>query len=211
MMRTLRYGIAFMSAACAAIVSLLLRREMSKKSAPSARPESNQETQEETLRILRAELKDGLDKQFQTIDALDRKAGVVLGSASLVVALMTFASGAVFQKALEPSCASNLLRLGFVVAGLIYALIICCVVLALKVRTYYLPTKLDRDEIEGYLDLDRAGVRRQLLANYIQRFGTNLTAIAGKARWVQISLVLLAADGILLTILVIVGTSIAGP
>lgn len=166
-----------------------------------------EEVRRETVEVMLGELKGALDKEFQAIDALDRKGGIIFGSASLVVALMTIAHAAFFQKALEPSCASICLQVGFVIGGLVYVGIICCMIRAFKVTTYYLPVKLDAEEIQkGYLGLDKAAAREQLLANYIEYSGINSTIIDKKARWVEISLRLLGADVAYLTILVIVGT-----
>ena len=166
-----------------------------------------EEMRRETIEVLLAELKEGLDKQFGAIDGLDRKAGIILGSASLVIALMTVAHGAFFQKALEPNCASTWMQVGLVIGGLVYVGIIYCVVRAFRVTTYYLPVRLDREEIHnGYLGLTRAEVREQLLANYIEYSGVNLMIIDKKAKWVQISLYLLGADIVYLTMLLLVGT-----
>jgi len=170
-----------------------------------------EEARRETVEVLLTELKGALDKEFQAIEALDRKAGIMLGSASLVVALMTVAYGAFLQRTLEPSIASVCLQAGLVAGAAVYVRLIYCTARAFGVTTYYLPLKLDVDEIQNwYLRLNKAEVREQLLAQYIEYSARNSMIIDKKAPWLQKTLWLLAADTAYLTVLVIVGTLILG-
>ena len=172
-------------------------------------PPEKEQARRETVEVMLTELKRALDKEFQAIEALDRKAGIILGSASLVVALMTVSYGPFLQRALEPSIASVCLHAGLVAGAVVYIRLIYCTVRAFGVTTYYLPVKLDVDEIEnGYLRLNKAEVQEQLLAQYIEYSAVNSMIIDKKAPWLQKSLWLLAADTAYLTVLVIVGTLI---
>jgi hypothetical protein len=170
-----------------------------------------EEARRETVEVLLTELKGTLDKEFQAIEALDRKGGIILGSASLVVALMTVAYGAFLETALEPSTASLCLQAGLIAAAAVYARLMYCTVRAFGVTSYYLPLKLDVDEIQnGYLGLNKAEVREQLLANYIEYSALNSMIIDKKAPWLQSALWLLAADTAYLIVLLIPGTLILG-
>ena len=166
-----------------------------------------EEARGETVEVLLAQLKDTLDKQFHAVDGLDQKAGMVLGSGSLVVALIAVLASGLLQGLIRANTVSPYLQLGFVIGAVLYIGIIYCVVRAFRVTTYYLPLQLDPQEIrKGYLGLSKAQVREQLLANYIEYCSANSTILEEKARWVQISLYVLAADTAYLTTVVIAGT-----
>jgi hypothetical protein len=170
-----------------------------------------EETRAETVEVLLIELRHALDKEFRAIDALDHKGGIILGSASLVVALMTAAYGAFFQRPLQPNTACLCLQVGLVAAAAVYIRLMYCAVRGFRVTTYYLPLRLDEKEIHNaYLGLNKAEVREQLLANYIKYSALNSTIIDKKAAWVEKALSLLAADTAYPTVLVIVGTLILG-
>lgn len=161
----------------------------------------------EAVEVLLGELRRAQDKQFHAIDGLDRKAGVVLGSASLVVGLMAVAHGSLLQGFVRSSCAYATVKAAFVLAALVYVAIMCCLVVALRVKAYYLPIKFDREEIrDGYLRLSGADAREQLLANYVEYLGVNALTIRKKATWVQVSLGLLAGDVILFTVIIVLTT-----
>lgn len=170
-----------------------------------------EEARRETVEVLLAQLRDTLDKQFHAIDGLDQKAGIVLGSSTLVVALIGVLATAFLQGPLQSNPAPPYMRLAFVIGAVLYIGVILCVVGAFRVVTYYLPLQLDPEEIrKGYLGLSKAQVREQLLANYIKYCSTNSTVLESKAGWVQASLYLLAADTAYLTIVVIAATVMAG-
>ena len=173
-------------------------------------PEKEQ-ARRQTVEVLLTELKGALDKEFQAIEALDRKAGIILGSASLVVALMTAAYGAFLQRAVEPNIVSACLQAGLAIGALVYIRVMYCTVRAFRVTTYYLPLKLDAEHIQkSYLGLNKAELGEQLLAQYIEHSGGNLMIIDKKGAWVQQSLYLLAGDTAYLTLLVIIGAIILG-
>ena len=166
-----------------------------------------EEARGETVELLLAQLKDTLDKQFHAIDGLDQKAGIVLGSASLVVALIALLAGAFLQNPVGSNTAPPYMRWAFVIGAALYIGVIVCVVRAFGVTTYYLPLRLDADGIrKRYLGRSSAEVREQLVADYIEHCSTNATLIAQKARWVQASLCVLAADTVYLTIVVVAAT-----
>lgn len=172
-------------------------------------PPEKQYARPETVDLLLGEFRHTLEEQFDAVEGLDRKAGVILSSASLVVALMTLAYGAFLQRALGPSSASACLRAGLVMGAIVYVRLMYCTVRAFRVATYYLPLKVDSQEIHNaYLALKKPEAAEQLLANYIEYCGINSAIIRDKAVWVQNSLCLLAADTAYLSILVIVGTLI---
>lgn len=176
------------------------------------RDAESRKAREETVEVLLAELERAMDKQFEAIDALDSKAGIIFGAASLVAALMTVAQGSFFQRAQManaiPPC---YVLVGFGLAILLYIGIIYCLIRAFKVMTYYLPMKIDPNHIhKTYLPLTKSEVKEKLLASYIKHSQTNWAILEDKARWVQIALYLLAIDIIYLTLLIAIGT-VMGP
>jgi hypothetical protein len=166
-----------------------------------------EELRAETVEVLLAQLQDTLDKQFHAIDGLDQKAGISLGSASLVVALIGLLASALLQKTPESNGGCAYMQWAFVIGAALYIGVILCVVRAFSVETYYLPVQLDADVIrKGYLGHSSAEVREQLVADYIEHCSTNAAVIAEKAKWIQSSLYLLAVDTAYLTIVVIAAT-----
>lgn len=168
----------------------------------------SEKARQETVEVLLSELERAMDKQFEAIDALDSKAGIIFGAASLVSALMTVAQGAFFQKMREATTIPSWFSLvGFGLAIVLYVAIVCCLIRAFRIMTYYLPMKIDREHIQAiYLPLTKAEVKEQLVANYIEHSQTNWAILEDKARWVQKGLYLLGIDIIFLTIFIAVGT-----
>jgi len=163
---------------------------------------------EETVEILLAELERTMDKQFKAIDTLDSKVGIIFGAGSLVVALMTVAQGSFFHNAQTASVLCPYYVLGaYGLSLFLYLAIMFCVIRAFKVRTYYLPMKIDRDHIQNtYLPLKKHAVKEKLLASYIKHSQTNAAILTDKAQWVQRGLYLLAIDISYLIVLIAVGS-----
>jgi hypothetical protein len=182
--------------------------------------EMHESARERTVEIMLRELERGMDKQFDTIDGLDSKAGQLFGVASLATALMTAFLG-VMPGAKAAALAGNGyaalpwwgLVSGFavaiVVAIALYSATVFSLVRAYRVEAYHLPVKVDREHITAiYLPLTEAQVREQLLANYIEQMRTNWAIAETKAWWVKMSLYLLAADIVYLVIAVALGVAI---
>jgi hypothetical protein len=160
-----------------------------------------------TIEVLLAQLKETLDKQFHAIDGLDQKAGIVLGSASLVVALIAVLANPFLQNPLHSNAACPLMRWAFVVGAAFYIAVIFFVVRAFSVETYHLPLRLDAEEIrKEYLGRTAADAREHLLADHIKHCSTNANIIAEKAKWVQWSLYALGGNTAYLTLVVIAAT-----
>jgi len=162
----------------------------------------------ETVEVLLSELERTMDKQFEAIDGLDSKAGIIFGAGSLVAALMTVAQGSFFQKAQTASVLCPYYVLGaYGSAMLLYVGIICCVIRAFKVKRYHLPMKIDLEHIEKtYLPMKKHKVKEKLLASYIKHSQANAAILRDKGQWAQRALYLLAIDIIYLTILIAVGS-----
>ena len=79
-----------------------------------------EEARGETVEVLLAQLKDTLDKQFHAVDGLDQKAGMVLGSGSLVVALIAVLASGLLQGLMRANTVSPYLQLGFVIGAVLY-------------------------------------------------------------------------------------------
>ncbi len=155
-----------------------------------------------------AQLERVMDKQFQTIDGLDSKAGQLFGIATLVTALMGVAQVSFFQseKAIS-SFPCWFVAGGFLLLMFLYLLTIVCLIRAFRIEAYYLPIKIDRDHIDDtYLSLSKNAAQQQLLANHIECSQMNWAIIEDKARWIKWGLYLLGLDIFLLIILIATGT-----
>jgi len=154
--------------------------------------------------VLLEEVRRLLDVQFSQIEALDTKASVVLGSASLislVIASQTSLFSSAPPSSLPAEC--GFVLAGFTIAIVLYICIVILVILAFRVRVYTFPLKIDRREIEeDYLPLTEEMVKKQLLSNYLEHLNENTEEIDRKARFVQWSLVVLAIDVVYLIVMV---------
>jgi hypothetical protein len=170
----------------------------------------------QTVEVILRELERGMDKQFDTIDGLDSKAGQLFGVASLATALMT-----AFLGAMPGAMVATLGENGsaplpwwcpvgvFAVAIALYVATVFSLVRAYRVEAYHLPMKVDREHITAtYLPLTETDAREQLLANYIEQMRTNWAIVETKAWWVKTSLYLLGADIVYLVIAVTLGVMI---
>lgn len=146
-----------------------------------------------------------LDVQFSQIEALDTKASVVLGSASLISTLVPASQTSLFSSALPSSLPAGcgLVLAGFIIAIVLYVCIVILAILAFRVRVYTFPLKIDRREIEeDYLPLTGEMVKKQVLSNYLKHLNENTKEINRKARFVQWSLIVLAIDVVYLIVMV---------
>ena len=165
----------------------------------------------QTIQVLLAEAEKSMDRQLDTIDGLDSKAGQLFQVVTLATTLLTFAMGLFLRSELMPGpppCWFVLAALG--VALVLYAVAWLCVIRAFDLRVYYLPLRMDREKIHSdYLALTSAEAQAQLLANYVKASDKNWTIIDEKATWVRralyaagveiILLVAAIAGGVLLT------------
>lgn len=155
-----------------------------------------------------AQLERAMDKQFQTIDGLDSKAGQLFGVASLLTALIGVAQVSFFQSEEVTSSFPSWFVAGqFLLAIFLYLVTIFCLIRAFRIEAYYLPIKIDRDHIhDTYLSLTKSAVEEQLLANYIEHSQRNWAIIEDKARWVRGGLYLVGFDIFFLVMLIAIGT-----
>ena len=165
-----------------------------------------------TVEVLVGELQRTLDKQFETIDGLDAKAGQLFGVATLVTALIAIAQTSVFQNDVVAGLLPSWLTVGgYIIALVLYGATMFSLIRAYRIEAYYLPLRIDQDHIHArYLPLAKAEIQEQLLANYIEHSQTNWAIVEAKAGRVKWGLYFLGADIVFLIILIIVGRLIAG-
>jgi hypothetical protein len=171
------------------------------------------EARSETIEVLLHELERAMDKQFQTIDSLDSKAGQLFGVASLATALMMAFAGIVRDTSYQTDAAqaatttpTSVTVGAFVLAILMYVATIYCLVRAFRVEAFRLPLKVDRKHIiETYLPLSKHEAKAQLLSNYIEQMEANSAIVETKAWWIRWSLYLLGTDVVYLIIFTAVG------
>lgn len=161
--------------------------------------------QQHAVQVLLAELRSMLKAHLDAGDALDSKAGMIFGATSSVAALTTVAYGMAAQSATTGcSWVQAAVRADLVLNLVVSVAVIYCLVQATRVAGYHLP--LEPGEIEDYyLELPRQDLAEQLLANYIECCQWNTAIIATKARWVDGSVRLLAANVTFLMILIAIG------
>jgi len=169
------------------------------------RPVSAADGGTDTVCLLLDEARAALDREFDSIRALDHKAATLFGAASVVVSLMALTAGTVVQSAPTQRLFATHLRCALALGAVLYLAVLFCTVQAFRLRTYYLPLKTEREEIlKAYLPLEPDQARKQLLANYIEYSGHNASVREQKARWVQSSLYITAINTGYLTVLLIV-------
>jgi len=172
-------------------------------------PESN-EARQRTVTAVLTELRRQLDEQFRIIDGLDSKAGVLFGAASLLITLGSLSQGLAFRAAaigrLPPS---NVVLGVLVVAVVLYAAIVFCLMRGLRIRVYQLPMKADWDHLERtYLRGTSDEAEEQLLVDYVARLKDNWILIQDKAEWTKRGFGLLGVELIYLLIVVAVGVTL---
>ncbi len=154
----------------------------------------NMETK--SLDLVFSEVKERLVIQFEAIDSLDSKVGTVLSTASVVMSI-----GAGLQLSFP-----NAIEVGpliVLIAGAIaYCACMAYSVQAFQVRDYRRDPE-PRPLMDNYLDEDEALTKRQLIANLVESFESNVAAIDRKASCVDAAIKLLAVQTSALTIVVI--------
>jgi hypothetical protein len=158
----------------------------------------------DTVSLLLDESHAALDREFDSIRALDRKAATLFGAASIVVSLMAVTAGLAVQPGGTQDVLVTHVKCAVALGAALYLGVLFCTVQAFRLRTYYLPLKTEREEIlKDYLPLPPSEARKQLLANYIEQCGHNASVREQKAKWVQRSLYVTAVNTGYLTILLI--------
>ena len=145
----------------------------------------------ETLELIYNEVKDALNAQFQSIDSLDTKAGIIIGSVGVIIgiSLNLYSHGNPY---LFSSCMTLFLTSIFFSFS------------AYKIKSYRRDPE-PRKIAEKYLREDGKKVKKQLLDNFIVSFEDNKIKIEKKVKYINYSLVLLFIGLIILTLSVIGG------
>jgi hypothetical protein len=160
----------------------------------------------DTVSLLLQESHAALDREFESIRALDRKAATLFEAASIVVSLMAVTASLVVQSGEAEHVLVTHVRCAIAFGALLYLGVLFCTVNAFRLRTYYLPLRTEREEIlKDYLPLPVDEARKQLLANYIEQCTHNSNVREQKAKWVRRSLYVMAINtGYLAVLLIIV-------
>ena len=168
------------------------------------RPASATDSGADTVCLLLDEARIALDREFDSIRALDRKAATLFSAASIVVSLVALTASSVVQSGATEGLLATHLRCAIALGVALYLPVLFCTVQAFQLRTYYLPLKTEREEIlSAYLPLEPGQARKQLLANYIEYSGYNANVREQKAKWVKRSVYTTAVDTGYLTLLLI--------
>lgn len=157
-----------------------------------------------TLRTLVEEARFVLDKQLATADSQDTKAGIVIGAASLVSALMSGTQGALWILAIGSKTCNFFPSTLLVIAIGLYVLAIYCAFRAILVREFAIGSvDLTTEELGGhYVGLSLQDLHFRLLKQYADAYRKNQSTLAIKARHLRRSIILLAAEVIYLVTLI---------
>ena len=149
-----------------------------------------------SLDLIYSEVKERLNIQFQAIESLDSKAGLVLTAGSVVISI---AAG------LQVSAAETIdtAPLVLLIAGAgAYALCMLFGLLGFKVRDY----RRDPEPgplVDNYLNEDAALTKGQIIANLVESFEKNKGVLESKASYIQRAMLFLALEtGILAAALI---------
>ena len=156
-------------------------------------------------RLVLSELRSALLAQYTNADGLDSKLKQLLGSASLILSIVTtlqITTG--IQKAGWPYF------VGLAVVLLLYAVLITVIMRALRPMTYYAPIPPKWDEIARYyFGKDEDAALDQLISTYIEALEKNDVPVNHKSRMINVASALLVSIVIVLLLMGVVG--LGGP
>jgi len=140
-------------------------------------------------------------KYYETLHeasrALDTKASILLGSGTLLLALVSaFQDPKTFPTIWEAfSC--------YIIVGVVlYVLLFLCGIFAIVPVQWTTPVKIDREELQQhYLPLSSEKLKWQLLGNYVDRIQENRAKIARKGKAVAIGFAILGVEVVYLLVL----------
>ena len=148
------------------------------------------------LDIIYTEIKDRLQEQFDQLRALDQKAGQVLSSASLIVAV------GIGLQAIETSPSSLRFTL-FIMAIIFYALSVISAWLAYRVQSFRRDPE-PRPLRDHYLPSEFQFTKRKIISNFIESYEFNQQSIRSKVRYTQSALLFFLLESLLLAATVLV-------
>jgi len=150
------------------------------------------------------ELRSYLQRQSNDVDSLDTKTIGALGAGSLAISVLT----TVLVQVGLPSAWPSLLLYGSV--GLVYGLGVVFTVVAIRVRKWDWPIKVEREHIEAnYLTLNRGDLLLQLLSQYTETIRENEPRIRSKAKWTSAAIVSFSLS-LLILLLAVAGSVVSG-
>ena len=145
----------------------------------------------ETLELIYNEVKDGLNTQFQSLDRLNTKASVIIGSVGVIIGL-----------SLQSYPQSNSYLFGssmtLLMIGIALSLSAC------KVKSYRRDPE-PRALTIIYLREDGKKVKKQLIDNFIASYEDNKTKIEKKVKYINYSLAFSFVGLIVLILSIIMG------
>jgi len=148
------------------------------------------------------ELRSHFQRQSNDVDSLDTKAIGAVGAGSLAISVLT----TVLVQVGLPSAWPSILLFGSV--GLLYGLGVVFTVVAIRVRVWDWPIKVEREHIEAnYLTLNKGDLLLQFLSQYTEAIGKNEPRVKSKAKWTSAAIV--SSSLSLLILLLAVAGSIA--
>lgn len=128
---------------------------------------------------------------------LDTKASILLGSGTLLLALVsTFHDPKNFPEIWQSfSC--------YIIVGvLLYVLLVLCGIFAIIPVQWTTPVKIDREELkQHYLPLSPENLKWQLLGNYVDRIQENRAKITKKGKAVAMGFAILFVEVVYLLVL----------
>jgi len=134
------------------------------------------------------------ERLHEASKGLDTKASILLGSGSLLLALVSaFQNPRTFPAIWEAfSC--------YIIFGaVLYILLFLCGIFAIIPIQWTTPVKIDREELrEHYLPLSSEKLKWQLLGDYVDRIQENRAKVMRKGRAVAVGFVILGVEVIYL-------------
>lgn len=144
-----------------------------------------------SLDLIFSEVKERLGMQFQAIDSLDSKAGLILTGGSVVISV-----AAAVQASLNGEIGTAPLTM-LIGGAIAYGLTMIYAVLGLWVQEYR------RDPDPGalsvnYMDKEEHLTKRQIVTNLVESFDINVEVLKDKAVYIQCAMVFLVLETSLL-------------
>ncbi len=142
---------------------------------------------QESIDLIFSEVKERLNIQFQAIDSLDGKAGLILTAGSLVISI---AAG--LQASMAQAIRTGPLVV-LIVGAIAYALCMIYALLGFWVRDY----RRDPDPgalVEHYSHEGAESTKKQIVANWVDSFSQNIDTLKDKACYIRCAMVFLSLE-----------------
>lgn len=151
-----------------------------------------------SLDVVFTEVRSRLDKQFEQIESLNQRAGLLIGFVTLIMSLLAGFTTAVKAKDLPVNMALPVILI--LISTILYIHIIIFAYLAHRIQTYRRDPE-PRPLRDNYLSKDLEATKRTVMSNFIESYEENKKVINKKVQALNKAFILFIVEAIYIVVL----------